>query len=194
MLRRKKTDEVTDHAAEPEHPDRPGAKNRPTPKRRDQEAANRHPLVVVDRKAARKAAREARRQDMVTSRQAMLTGDESKMPMKDRGPVRRYIRDYVDARFSLGEVLLPAMVVALVLSFVRQSWALLAVFIMVYGLVFVAIVDAVMMWRRLKKLLVGKFGAERIPRGSGMYAAMRVFQLRRTRLPRAVVKRGQWPS
>ena len=32
---------------------REGAKNRPTPKRRDQEAARKRPLVVTDRKQAR---------------------------------------------------------------------------------------------------------------------------------------------
>ena len=35
-----------------DRPERPGAKNRPTPKRRDQEAANKHPVVNTDRKAA----------------------------------------------------------------------------------------------------------------------------------------------
>ena len=33
--------------------ERPGAKNRPTPKRRQQEAARKQPLVVTDRKSAR---------------------------------------------------------------------------------------------------------------------------------------------
>ena len=46
---------------------------------------------------------------------------------------------------------------------------------------------------RLKAQLRGKFG-EDPPRGSVMYAAMRAFQIRRTRLPRPVVARGQFPS
>ena len=41
--------------------ERAGAKNRPTPSRREQEAARKRPLVPTDRKAAAKSAREADR-------------------------------------------------------------------------------------------------------------------------------------
>ena len=51
-----------------DRPERPGAKNRPTPKRRDQEAANKHPVVNTDRKAAARSDREARRVAMAESR------------------------------------------------------------------------------------------------------------------------------
>ena len=187
----KKTSASADAATE--HPQRPGAKNRPTPKRRDQEAANRKPLVVTDRKAAARAEREHRRAEMAQTRQAMVTGDESKMPARDRGPVRRYIRDFVDARFNIGEIMLPAMLLALLLSLIREYWALTLVFALVYGLLFLAIGDAWFMWRKLKAQLRAKFG-EDPPRGSVMYAAMRAFQIRRTRLPRPVVARGQFPS
>jgi len=56
--------------------ERPGAKNRPTPKRRDQEAARKQPLVVTDRKAARDRDKEKRREALARQRQAMVTGDE----------------------------------------------------------------------------------------------------------------------
>ncbi|HRW19048.1 MAG TPA: DUF3043 domain-containing protein [Dermatophilaceae bacterium] len=180
-----------------QHPERPGAKNRPTPKRRDQEAARRQPLVVTDRKAARVAEREQRRAAYAQSREAMIIGDESRMPARDRGPVRRFIRDSVDARFSIGEILLPAMLVALILSMIGTSaqvlWAFTAVFVIVYGLLGAAIFDAWLMWRRIKARLVAKFGADQIPSGSMMYAVMRAFQVRRTRLPRPQVKRGEHP-
>jgi hypothetical protein len=176
------------------HPERPGAKNRPTPKRRDAEAANRRPLVVTDRKAARAMEREQRRAAAVATRTAMMTGDESKMPVRDRGADRRYIRDFVDARFCLGEILLPVMLLSLLLSFIRESWALLTVFILVYGMIALSVIDAVLMWRKLKKQLVAKFGADRLQRGNAMYAVMRAFQLRRGRLPRPQVTRGQYPS
>ena len=195
MLWRKKDESspgaVADAVA---HPERPGAKNRPTPKRRDAEAANRRPLVVTDRKAARAMEREQRRAAAVATRTAMMTGDESKMPVRDRGADRRYIRDFVDARFCLGEILLPVMLLSLLLSFIRESWALLTVFILVYGMIALSVVDAVLMWRKLKKQLVAKFGADRLQRGNAMYAVMRAFQLRRGRLPRPQVTRGQYPS
>ena len=66
------------------------------------------------------------------------------------------------------------------------------VFILVYGLILVGVIDAFLMWRRHAKQLVAKFGEEP-PRGSALYAVMRAFQLRRSRMPRAQVARGARP-
>jgi len=177
-----------------ERPGREGAKNRPTPRRREQEAARKRPLVVADRKAARQADRLKRREASAKMRQAMVTGDDAHLPARDKGPERRFIRDHVDARWNLGEFMLPVMLVVLALSFIRTSWATMAVFVMVYGLLLVAVVDAVLMWRGLKKKLVAKFGAAGVPRGGAMYAVMRAFQMRRSRMPRPQVKRGEYPA
>ena len=55
----------------------------------------------------------------------MQTGDEKHMPLKDRGPQRRFMRDVVDARWNLGEFVLPVavllIVVQLVFAQVRSS-------------------------------------------------------------------------
>ena len=40
--------------------------------------------------------------------------------------------------------------------------------------------------------IIAKFGSS--PAGGGMYAALRVFQMRRTRMPRPQVARGAYPS
>lgn len=173
---------------------REGAKNRPTPKRRDQEAARKKPLVTTDRKAARNADKAKRREAQLKMRQAMVTGDDSHLPARDKGPIRRFVRDHVDARWNQGEFLLPVMLVVLALSFVRTTWALTIVFVMVYGLLLIAAVDAFLMWRRLKKKVVAKFGADEAPRGLAMYAVMRAFQMRRSRMPRPQIKRGEYPS
>jgi hypothetical protein len=175
------------------HEDRPGAKNRPTPKRRDQEAARVRPLVPTDRKVARNQDRESRRAAVALQRQAMLTGDERHMPARDAGPVRRYIRDYVDARRSAGEFLLPVMLVFLAFSFVKVAAVFFFVTIGIYALMLISIVDAVLMWRRLKRTLVATFGADQIPRGAAMYAGMRAFQLRPLRMPKPQVTRGGKP-
>ena len=173
---------------------REGAKNRPTPKRRDQEAARKRPLVETDRKAARERDKVARREGLARQRQAMVTGDDTHLPARDKGPVRRYIRDYVDARWNLGEFLLPVMIVVLAISFMRVPWAFAVVSIGVYGLLIAAAIDSFLMWRRLRTRLVAKFGADHVGRGLGMYAAMRGFQMRRMRMPRPLVKRGQYPA
>jgi hypothetical protein len=173
---------------------REGAKNRPTPKRRDQEAARKRPIVVTDRKAAREVERTNRRQAQLKQREAMVTGDDANLPARDKGPVKRYVRDYVDARWNLGEFMLPVMLVVLALSFIRSPLVFAFVSMGVYALLLVAIVDGFLMWRRLKKRLLAKFGADQTVRGLAMYAAMRSFQLRRSRMPRPQVNRGQYPS
>lgn len=175
--------------------ERPGAKNRPTPSRREQEAANKRPLVPTDRKAAASESREANRVARAKQRAALLSGDESALPPRDKGPVKRFIRDTVDSRWNVGEFMLPVMVAVLALTFLPAlmpsigQWTTLLVFGLVYGLVIVGVVDAFLMWRRTKRQITAKFGEEP-PRGSAMYAVMRAFQMRRSRLPRAQVARG----
>jgi hypothetical protein len=170
-------------------------KGRPTPKRRAAEAANKRPLVPTDRKAAAKTAKVAARAERDRQFKAMQTGDERYLPVKDRGPVRRYIRDHVDARWNLGEFFLPvAMVfVLLTLLFSRNVVASTVVVMALYLIVLITIVDAFIMWRRLRPKLAAKFGDDAQQRGLAMYAALRVFQLRRARLPKPQVARGQYP-
>src|SRR4051812_33455396 len=175
--------------------ERAGAKNRPTPSRRQQEAARKRPLVPTDRKAAGKSNRQANRLARLTQRQAMLSGDEANLPLRDKGPAKRFIRDYVDARWNVGEFMLPVMVLVLVLTFLgnRFPWALMLVFVLVYGLVLAGVIDAFFMWRRLRARLVTRFGEEP-PRGSAWYAVTRAFQMRHSRLPRPQVDPGATPS
>ena len=146
-------------------PAREGAKNRPTPRRRDQEAARRQPLVPADRKRARQQERARRSEQLALTRQAMVTGDEKHLPPRDKGPVRRYIRDYVDARWNLAEFMLPVMVVVLAFSFLRIDAVLALVTMATYGIILVAVLDTFLMWRRCKRLLVAKFGADQLGRG-----------------------------
>ena len=179
--------------------ERPGAKNRPTPSRREQESANKRPLVPKDRKAAAGQSRDAARQARAKQRAGLLSGDESALPARDKGPVRRFIRDTVDSRFNIGEFMLPIMFLVLVLTFLPSilkssstngaAWATLLVVYLVYGLVLAGALDAFLMWRRTKAQVIAKFG-EAPPRGSAMYAVMRAFQMRRSRLPRPQVDRA----
>lgn len=192
MFGRKKTlnDELAPTA--PADSARPGAKNRPTPKRREQEALNKRPLIVTDRKAASAQDKAARREATAKQRAGMMTGNEKYLPERDKGPRRRFIRDSVDSRWNIGEFMLPVMLIVLLLSFVRQSWALLLVFVMVYGLILVAIGDALLMWRRTRRKVEDKFGSAE--RGDAWYAIMRAFQMRRTRMPKPQVARGEHPA
>ena len=177
------------------HPQRDGAKNRPTPKRKDQEAARRQPLVVADRKQAKQLDKAKRQEQLTKTRQAMISGDDAGLPTRDKGPVRRYMRDYIDARRNLAEFMLPVMLIVLALSFVRTSTILFFVTILTYAVLLVAVADTVLMHRSLKRKVAAKFGEDAAAtKGNGMYTAMRAFQMRRSRMPRPQVKRGEYPS
>ncbi len=188
---RKKSDETAATAGD--HPHREGAKNRPTPKRKDQEAARKRPLVQTGGgkggKSAKAADKAARREQARKMREAMVTGDEKNLPPRDKGPVRRYVRDATDVRFSLGEMLLPLMLAVLVLSLFAGRWATF-VFLGVYVLIIVAIIDSVLLWKRTKKQLLARFGEDTNTQGLAMYQVMRTFQMRRTRMPKPMVDRG----
>ena len=51
----------------------------------------------------------------------MRTGDERYLPARDTGPVKRFIRDFVDSRFQFIELLIPVLLVTLVLGYSGSS-------------------------------------------------------------------------
>ncbi len=170
-------------------------KTGPTPRRKVAEAANRVPLVPGDRRAAAKSAREHNRKLREKQYQAMQTGQESALPKRDRGPLKRYARNFVDARRNLGDYFLYIAGIFLVLMFVTARFPGLTplVTLVLYSLVFLAIVDAMLMWRKLKTQLFAKFGPDTDVKPARWYSVMRIFQLRRARLPKPQVKYGEYP-
>ncbi|MFJ6988042.1 MULTISPECIES: DUF3043 domain-containing protein [unclassified Streptomyces] len=168
-------------------------KGRPTPKRSEAQSQRRSVAnTSLTRKDAAKRQREERRAQMERQRQALAGGDERFLPARDKGPVRKFARDFIDARFNVAEFFLPMAVVILVLSMIRVG-ALQSVALLLWLVVIVLIVlDSVLTGFRLKKRL-----AERFPddnrRGAVAYALMRSLQLRRLRLPKPQLKRGAKP-
>ena len=47
----------------------------------------------------------------------MRNGEEKYLLARDKGPVRRFIRDFVDSRFSFIELIIPLLVVTMVLGY-----------------------------------------------------------------------------
>ncbi|NQX06671.1 DUF3043 domain-containing protein [Rathayibacter sp. VKM Ac-2856] len=169
-------------------------KGRPTPTRREQELARKRPLVVSDRKQAARDAREKTAAMREQARVGMAAGDQRYLPLRDKGPQRKYVRDYVDARFSFGEFLIPVMVVVLLISFFPQPELASLTLIVLWAFFLLAVLDCVLLGRRLKKKLAERFGADKVEKGIPWYAAMRALQLRVMRLPKPQVKRGAFPA
>ena len=83
-------------------------KSGPTPKRKEAEAARKKALKVPkDSKEAKKAMRERTREQKAEARLAMARGEEWAMPIRDKGPVKRHVRNLVDSRWHFGELFLP---------------------------------------------------------------------------------------
>ncbi|WP_082763785.1 DUF3043 domain-containing protein [Frondihabitans sp. PAMC 28766] len=166
-------------------------KGRPTPSRREREKANLRPLVATG-KEAQKAQRDRVAEQRNRARIGMANGEEKFMPARDKGPQRRFVRDYVDARYSVGELLIPMMVLILILTAVPAVSRYSTYIIWAY--LVIAIVDCLLAGQRINKKLAEKFGADNVERGLRLYVGMRACQLRVMRQPKPQVKRGQHPA
>ncbi|GHH84832.1 DUF3043 domain-containing protein [Streptomyces capitiformicae] len=168
-------------------------KGRPTPKRSEAQSQRRSVAnTPTTRKEAAKRSRDERRAALEKQRQALATGDERYLPARDKGPVRRFARDYVDSRFHIAEFFLPLAVLILVLSMVQVA-ALQNIALLLWLFVIILIVvDSIGLGIRLKKQLNTRFPNEN-KKGAVAYALMRTLQMRRLRLPKPLVKRGERP-
>ncbi|TWV32783.1 DUF3043 domain-containing protein [Streptomyces misionensis] len=184
-------DKPVNFSKQPRDPQAP--KGRPTPKRSEAQSQRRSVAnTPTTRKDAAKRSREERRQALERQRQALASGDERYLPARDKGPVRRFARDWVDSRFNVAEFFLPLAIVILVLSVVRVP-ALQNIALLLWAVVIVLIVlDAAVSGFRLKKRLKERF-PDGNTRGAVAYALMRSLQMRRLRLPKPQVKRGERP-
>ena len=169
-------------------------KGRPTPTRKEREAANRRPLVSSDRKAANKESRAKMAESRERARLGMANGEEKYLVARDKGPQRRYIRDYIDARFSIGEVMIPIMFIVIILTFINDAVFQFIAIVALWVFFLLAIIDCVIVGYILNRKVGVKFGAEHVQKGNRWYAAMRALQLRPMRLPKPQVKRGKYPE
>ena len=166
-------------------------KGRPTPSRKEAEAARKaRAKVPRTRKEMAAAQKAARGESSAHVRQAMRTGDDRFLPPRDKGPVRRFIRDYVDSRFSFIEMLIPLMLVVLILGWTGNktvttyaNLAMLSVFALI-------IIDLLRLRFRLRRELTTRFPDAPV-KGTTYYAIARSMQMRFMRLPKAQVKVGQ---
>jgi hypothetical protein len=169
-------------------------KGRPTPSRREAEAARKHQIKVPkDPKAAKKAARERERAERTRSRAAMMAGDDRYLPPRDQGPARAFTRDFVDSRFTSAEFFIFIAVGVLALGFVGNPAIQSAVSLTFFALSALIFVDTSVLLFQLNRRAKAKFPIASERKGITLYAALRTLQIRRLRLPPPKVKRGGAP-
>ena len=168
-------------------------KGRPTPKRNVAQGRRPGPPPPppTTRKEAYKRMRETQAARRAESRAGMARGDDSYLPARDRGPVRKLVRDVVDSRRNVGSWFLViagvALVGTLVPSLVVRAYASYVLF----GFFLLLIVDSTLLSRKVKAKV-----AERFPDGSvktkGVvwYAISRSTMIRKWRFPKPEVPLG----
>jgi DUF3043 family protein len=188
LFRRNKSETDTQPA---DATDKVSGKGRPTPTRREAEAAARaRAKVPRTRKEIAKAQRAARVESSQKVRSAMKSGDERYFLARDKGPVRSFIRDFVDSRFSFVELMIPLLILTMVLGYSgNRSLANMGNTILL-GTMVLVVIDILLMRRRMRRELARRFPSESM-KGTTYYAVMRSLQMKFMRLPKAKVKIGQ---
>lgn len=182
-------------------------KGRPTPKRTERNKP-RGPVAPAPKTAAearqrrkqarqsmtkeeRKAAKVARRVAMTERRERMSAGEEAYLLPRDQGPIRGYVRDLVDARRNVLGLFMPAafFLLFMMLAAPRLQYYMSPVMLL---LTIAMIVDGLLLARKVNKAVDAKFPGNNETRFKlGMYAISRATQIRRSRVPRPRVQRGE---
>ena len=207
FLRRKPTDQTAATATPtPAEESTPTVgKGRPTPKRREAEG-RRGPVApppMTQREAIKRSkdqgkslTKEEKRALSAERRERMMSGDEKYVLPRDRGPVRAYVRDLVDARRNIAGILLPIAVLSFVILLIPfpvvQAYGPLVLLVAIVA----AVVDSIVFGRQLARKVKQKFpngdNTELSTKGSslGFYAFNRSCLIRRWRVPRPRVAPG----
>ncbi|MFF3664616.1 DUF3043 domain-containing protein [Microtetraspora malaysiensis] len=191
------TDETPISVQDPK-PQQTQGKGHPTPKRSEAQGRRRSPVTApANRKEAYRQQRDRDRVQRARQREGMLRGEEKYLLPRDKGPVRRFARDWVDSRRLPGQYFLPAVLVIMLLSVVpfppQIRVAVLTVYTLALPIVMVAVIgNSFYVGYRVKQAAAQKFPGENL-KGIGFYAAMRSSQIRRLRFPKPMVLPGGKP-
>jgi hypothetical protein len=166
-------------------------KGKPTPKRKEAQAKLKvSPLSPTASKEAKKTLKAQARVRRLEARAAYMRGEESALPVKDKGPARRFVRNYVDERKSVTEYFLVFIMFILFLTVIPSPAVQLGAIVFMYSAMLWVAIDGFLLSRRVKKLVAEKFPGEPT-KGLGLYGWMRSTQLRRLRAPSPQVGPGK---
>jgi hypothetical protein len=170
-----------------------GGKGRPTPRRT--EAQGRRPGPPPPPPTTRKEAYRRMRQQQAaqrsTTRAGGLRGDDASLPARDRGPVRRLVRDVVDSRRNVGGFFLPLAMVILVGYFIPSPAVQSYTVFLWFSFFLVLIFDSFVLGRRIKRAVLARFpDGDHKMRGLVWYGISRSTMIRRWRFPKPAVDVG----
>ncbi|QGU01685.1 hypothetical protein CKALI_04030 [Corynebacterium kalinowskii] len=151
------------------------------------EKALKESMTKAEYKEYKKKQREERGREARARQEAMDAGDERYLLPRDQGPVKAFVRDWVDARRFFSELVMPVALALLIIMFIGQTYpdiaATLSMVAMVVMLAF--LIEGFLIGRRANKAVREKFpDTTETGFGLGFYAYSRASQLRKLRTPR----------
>ena len=158
----------------------PTGKGRPTPKRSEAQRGRRGGPVAPPPRTRKEAAQRAREEARAARTQ--VREGRALLP-RDAGPVRALVRDVVDARRSIGTLMLPlALVLLLAQASGDRQVFVIATNIWIVGIV-ALVVDLVLTGRAVRRRVREQFPEEQKVRGHVAYGLLRTTVFRRWRIP-----------
>ena len=166
-------------------------KGRPTPTRKEREAANLKPLVGNKSKEAREQARIQQRDSRLKARAAMMAGEEKYLLGRDQGPQRKIAREIIDGRYTLIEGLMPLMIVFLIVTSITPVAANNLITLVMVLVLFVVSMEATIMHRMIGSRIKERLGSTtKMQKGTWFYVFTRGMQPRPLRIPKPKPRRS----
>ncbi|RBY95544.1 DUF3043 domain-containing protein [Blastococcus sp. TF02-8] len=164
-------------------------KGRPTPKRAEAQGRRQGPPPPPP--TTRKEAYQRLREQNAARRQGAARGDEAYLPARDRGPVRKLVRDVVDSRRNIGSLFLAVAAVALVGTFVPSLAVKSYSTFVLLGFFVLLVIDSVVLGRKIRAAVTSRFpDGKHTMRGLVWYGISRSTMIRRWRFPKPEVELG----
>lgn len=168
------------------------SKSQPTPTRKQAQDHRRARMKTpASRKEQMRKQRASRNKIRERQRQAMKgEGSAHDLPARDRGAARTLCRDFVDRRLTFAEWLLPVLILIFVLSLIPNPAVVTVVLWLWMATILVTILDEVLLVRALRNEFKRRGFDKSDTRGAVAYTVLRTSQLRRLRMPKPAVTRG----
>ncbi|MDQ1631094.1 MAG: hypothetical protein QOC80_1066, partial [Frankiaceae bacterium] len=135
-----------------------------------------------DTKDGKRAARDERRKQAAGYREAMMSGDVSRLPPRERVPERILARDLVDRRRNFGPIFLLLLILNFASSVVQSvGIRVLFTYLLMLGLI-LFVLDAVLLARTVSVAVRKRYPQSTVP--VKVYSVQRALLPGRFRMPR----------
>lgn len=155
------------------------------------EKALKESMTKAEYKEYKKKQREERSREARARQAAMDAGDERYLLPRDKGPVKAFVRDWVDQRRFFSELVMPVALILLIIMFIGQSFPEIAATMSMIAMVVMLgfLIEGFVIGRRANKAVREEFpDTTETGFGLGFYAYSRASQLRKLRTPRPHVE------